>query len=70
MATQADIDAISTKLAELQTTLSADDASIQAEIDALKAANPSVDVTALQSAVDSLSAQVDATTALVPPASA
>lgn len=66
MATQADIDALTTKLGELKDTLTADDAGIQAEIDALKAANPAVDVSGLQSAVDALSAQVDATSALVP----
>ncbi len=67
-ATQADVDAIATKLGDLKTSLTNADAGIQAEIDALKAANPAVDVTALQAAVNDLSGQVDATTALVPAA--
>lgn len=66
MATQADIDALTTKLSDMKDHLTSADAGIQAEIDALKAANPAVDVTALQSAVDALSGQVDATAALVP----
>lgn len=64
--TQDDINAVTAKLAEVKDTLTSADAGIQAEIDALKAANPTLDLSALQSEVDGLSAQVDATTALVP----
>lgn len=66
MANQADIDALATKLGELKDNLTSADEGIQAEIDALQAANPAVDVSGLQAAVDALSQQVDATTALVP----
>jgi ABC-type xylose transport system substrate-binding protein len=66
MATQADIDALTTQLATLSTTLTADDGAIQAAIAALSAQG--VDVTALQAAVSTLSSAVDATTALVPAA--
>ncbi len=66
MATQADIDTLTAKLGELKDHLTSADAGIQAEIDALKAANPAVDVSSLQTAVDALSQQVDATSALVP----
>lgn len=63
-ATQADIDAITSKLGDLKTALVADDANIQQEIAALQ--SQGVDVTGLQSALGDLSAQVDATAALVP----
>jgi hypothetical protein len=66
MATQSDIDALTTRLTELGTTLTADDSAIQAELARLAAQG--VDVTALSDAVDSLAADVDVTTALVPAA--
>jgi uncharacterized coiled-coil protein SlyX len=63
---QADLDAVAQRLADLKDTLTAADAGIQAEIDALKSQNPSLDLSGLQAAVDGLSSQVDATAALVP----
>lgn len=68
LATQADIDALTNALAQLQAELTADDGAIQAELAKLSQANPSVDLTGLQSAVSNLSTQVQNTTALVPPA--
>lgn len=64
MATQADIDAITTELGGLTTQLAADDAAIQEALATLAAQG--VDVTALQAAASSLSDTVAATTALVP----
>lgn len=61
MATQADIDA-------LTTALTADDAAIATEIAALQAANPSLDLSALQAAVAATAALVPAATAPTPPA--
>lgn len=81
MATQAEIDdlttqvqAIDTAVADAVTTLTADDSAIAQAIADLQAANPNVDVTALQAAVaqaaadvqSSLGAAVAATTALIP----
>lgn len=66
--TQADLDALSTKLGDLKNALAADDAALQQEIAALQAANPNLDLSGVQAAVDQLSAQVDATAALVLPA--
>lgn len=66
MATQAEIDAVTSGLADLKSKLDADDSAIQQEIASLQAANPSLDLSGLQSAVSDLSASVDATTALVP----
>jgi hypothetical protein len=66
MATQADIDAITTKLGELKATLVADDSAIQQEIKKLQEQHPALDLTALQDAVDDVSKAVDDTTALVP----
>lgn len=80
MATQAEIDALTTQLtssaaasAAATATLIADDASISAEIARLKVANPTLDITALsasvQASIDAVTAAqaaVDATTALVP----
>lgn len=82
MATQADIDALTTEITnavntittDLQ-TLGSDVTNVQAEITALQQQNPTVDVTALQAAanqldstVTSLGTSVDSVTALVPPA--
>ena len=47
-------------------TLGDDAAAIQAEIDALKNANPALDLTGLASAVASLGTSVSSVTALVP----
>lgn len=65
-ATQADVDAIATKLGDLKTALTADDAAIQQEIATLQ--GQGVDVSGLQAALNDLSSQVDATAALVPAA--
>lgn len=61
MATQADIDALATELGtvstdiqQVSTDLSTSTQTIQAEIDKLAAANPTVDVTALKAAADAL----------------
>ncbi|HEY5201347.1 MAG TPA: hypothetical protein VIJ31_10610 [Acidothermaceae bacterium] len=61
MSTQADIDA-------LTTALTADDAAIATEIAALQAANPSLDLSALQAAVAATAALVPAATAPAAPA--
>ena len=58
MATQTDIDALTAQLATLSSDLSGAVAGIQADLDALKAANPAVDITALQASVASLSTVV------------
>ena len=63
-ASQADIDAVTAKLGDLKAALVNDDAAIQTEITSLS--NQGVDVSGLQTALDDLSSQVDATTALVP----
>lgn len=68
MATQAEVDAITTAIQDLKTELTADDAAIQQAITDLQSAHPDVDLTALNAAVSALSDQVDATGALVPPA--
>lgn len=68
---QSDVDALTASLQGLKDTLVADDGAIQAAIAALEAqvaAGQPVDLTALQTAVADMSAAVDSTTALVPPA--
>jgi cytochrome c556 len=66
--TQADLDALAAALGDLSTKLTSADEGLQAEIDALQAANPSLDLSGVQSALGALSAQVDATAAMVPAA--
>ena|ERR1700761_1943016 len=70
MATQQDIDALTAQVTDLGASLSSDVTAIQDEITALQSANPGVDVSALQAAVQSLSGNVDAVTALAPAAPA
>lgn len=70
---QSDVDALTASLQSLKDTLVADDGAIQAAIAALEAqvaAGQPVDLTQLQAAVADMSAAVDSTTALVPPATA
>lgn len=66
MATQADVDAITAAVGQVATDLETARAKLQAEIDTLAAANPAVDVTALQAAVAPLDASVQALGALTP----
>lgn len=63
-ASQADIDAIAQKLVDLKSALVSGDAAIQSEITSLQ--GQGVDVSGVQSALDDLSSQVDATLAIVP----
>jgi hypothetical protein len=81
MATQADVDALTTAVDTLVTSLTADDSALQAavagiaaEIAALQQQNPALDISALQSSVAGAQAAVtqistDATSvqALIPP---
>lgn len=66
-ASQADIDALAAALHQEDSDLNTAVTGIQAEIDALKQANPSLDVTALQSEVTSMGTAVSSAAALVPP---
>lgn len=66
MATQADIDALTTALTSEDSQLNTAVAAIQAEITALQNNNPTIDVTALQAAVASMTTAVSAAAALVP----
>lgn len=66
MPTQADVDAITTEVGNIAAELDSDTAKLQTEIDALSAANPSLDLTALQAAVTPLDAKAQALGALVP----
>jgi uncharacterized protein YjlB len=82
VATQADVDALTAAVGDLESQVTADEtelgtavAGIQAEIDALKNANPALDLTGLQakvtdaqSAVTDLGTAVSSVSALVPPA--
>lgn len=63
-AIQADIDALTAQLTELGGTLGVALAGIQGDLDALVAANPGVDVTALSASVAALSTAVDQATAI------
>jgi hypothetical protein len=65
-AAQSDIDALTTAVGSAVTALEADVTSIQAEITALKAANPGVNITALQTAVSGLTSTVSSVGALAP----
>ncbi len=64
--TQADLDALAGALNDVSTRLTSADEGLQAEIDALQAANPSLDLSGVQAALANVSAQVDATAAMVP----
>ena len=66
MGTQADVDAITTAIGQVETDLKASSDAIQAELDQLAAANPGVDLTALRSAVSGLDPAVQAIGALKP----
>jgi hypothetical protein len=64
--TQSDVDAITTQVDQVAQDLTAAQVKLQAEIDALAAANPTVDLTALQAAVAPLDAAVLALGGLTP----
>lgn len=68
MASQADVDAITAELGQVSTDLVTAQTTLQAEIDALAAANPTVDVTALKAAADELDPAVQKLSGLVPDA--
>ncbi len=60
MASQSDVDALTTQVDQVATDLTAAQTSLQSEIDTLAAANPSLDLSALQSAVTPLDSAVQA----------
>jgi hypothetical protein len=66
--TQADVDALTAQIEQVAQDLIAAQGKLQAEIDALAAANPGVDLTALQAAVAPLDAAVVALGGLAPDA--
>jgi hypothetical protein len=74
MATQADVDAIKASIDQFGTDLSTALDGIQSDLDALKLANPALDLTALQASTSALSTvvsratDVDAENPVVPPA--
>lgn len=68
MATQADVDALTARLAALDTRTTTAVAAIQAEIAALQAANPALDLTALTAAVSTLETDETSVEGLEPPA--
>jgi hypothetical protein len=64
MATQEDVDALKATVDQLGGTLGTALAGIQSDLDALKAANPGVDISALQASVSNLATAVDQATAI------
>jgi hypothetical protein len=66
MATQADVDAITTQVDQVATDLANAKTALQQEIDQLASANPQLNLTALQSAVQPLDGAVQALDALKP----
>lgn len=66
MASQSDVDAITAELGSVATDLASTQVTLQAELDALAAANPNVDVTALKAAADALDPSVQKLATLVP----
>ena len=58
MATQADVDALTTQVQQVASDLEAARTALQGEIDSLASANPALDLTGLQSAVQPLDAAV------------
>jgi hypothetical protein len=66
MATQADVDAITTQVTQVATDLATAKTDLQAEIDKLAKQNPAIDLTALQGAVAPLDAAVVALETLAP----
>jgi hypothetical protein len=66
MATQADVDALTTAVDQVTTDLAAAKTNLQGEIDKLSSANPTLDITGLQTAVAPLDTAVQALGALTP----
>ena len=66
MATQEQVDALTASIAQVSQDLASSSAAIQAELDALKSANPSLDLSALEAAVAPLDDAVKAVGALTP----
>ena len=66
MSTQAEADAVTAQVTQVSTDLATAKTALQSEIDALSAANPGVDLTALQAAVAPLDAAVVALETLAP----
>lgn len=66
MATQAEVDAITEELHTVSADLADTSSKLQAEIDALASANPSLDLSGLQAAAAPLDASVRALGNLVP----
>ena len=64
MATQTDIDNLTAQLTTVGEALNTAVVGIQADLDALKAANPAVDITALSASVEALVAASAAVTAI------
>jgi predicted negative regulator of RcsB-dependent stress response len=59
---QSDIDAVTAEITDLKNTVVTANTNIQAELDALKVANPAIDITGLQAAVSGLRDAVAVTT--------
>jgi chromosome segregation ATPase len=68
LSTQADVDALVAQIGQVEADLTTAQSTLQAEIDSLVAANPALDLSALQAAVAPLDAQVQALGALKPTA--
>lgn len=66
MATQADVDALTVAVGQISTDLATAQTELQAEIDSLSAANPGLDLTALQAAVAPVDEAVQQLGALKP----
>ena len=66
MSMQADVDALTTAVDKVAVDLATAKTALQAEIDALAAANPAVNLSALQAAVAPLDSAVQALAALKP----
>jgi hypothetical protein len=66
MATQADVDALTTQVDQVAADLATAQTVLQTEIDTLAAANPALDLTALQAAVAPVDAAVVALGGLKP----
>jgi hypothetical protein len=66
MASQQDVDALTTQVGQVATDLAAAKTALQTEIDQLAAANPTVNLAGLQAAVAPLDAAVQSLGALTP----
>lgn len=66
MASQAEVDTITTKIEQVATDLGTVQTTLQTEIDNLAAANPSIDLSGLKTAVEPLDAAVEALGSLQP----